>query len=260
LRLLEASASVGGHLAQHPAYGASRAAMVALANRTDETRHIEEIGRVRRAFFEQSPSVRKLIRFGRALAKESRPWRPHAPARFSGPAVNRIAHEYAFSAKAFETGLRYLASLAEACDGRERFGWWASAPLAQVIEHAGRLPDLSAVPALIDRNVRNALAHGLAEPRPRTRSIVFHDSSRTVEWSLLEFFDRTRTLTASMIPFLQYAEIESLVHFRKFAENMWRAVAREAARPSSKSAASPTSRASAPRSAPSHRARRGRAT
>lgn len=260
LRKLEEMATVGGHVVRHPAYGVSRAAMVTLAERTLSTRHTEETKRVRRAFFQESSAVRKLVRFGRALSKESRQWRPHPPSRFSGPAVDRIAHEYSFSAKAFETGLRYLASLAEACEGRERFHWWATAPLAQVAEHAGRLPILSAVPALIDRNVRNALAHGLPEPRPRTRSVLFHDSWRTVEWSLTEFFDRTRTLTASTIPFLQYAEIESLVHFRAYADRMWRAVAREAARLTPPPVTPPPTPASPPRSAPAHRARRRPAT
>lgn len=256
LRKLEEIATVGGHVASHPAYGVSRAAMVALAERTLGTRHTEETGRVRRAFFE-SPAARKVVRFGRSLRKESRQWRAHAPARFSGPAIDRVAHEHAFSAKAFETGLRYLASLAEACEGRERFHWWAGAPLAQVIEHAGRLPDLSGVPALIDRNVRNALAHGLPEPRPRTRSVLFHDARRTVEWSLGEFFDRTRTLTTSTIPFLQYAEIEALVHFRIPTARMWREVSRETERLKRTSATTPPpTPASPPRSAPARRARR----
>lgn len=219
LRLLDELVAPPAVLAAHPAHTTSRAAMERLALTTFESPASESLAQVRASWF-KSRQFRKVASLAREFDRRARHWRMVRPERLTPRAVDQIADEYAFSAKAFAAALPYVAARAEARTGAARFDWWMQARLPQVLEHTARVPELCALPGLLDPAIRNALGHGVPDIRMATREVVFHDMKRSVRLTLDQFFDSTRALTATMLPVFIFDGIERAVHFRSEAERI----------------------------------------
>lgn len=219
LRLIEDQVSPPAALATHPAYVTGRAAMTSLAATTFESPAGELLTQVRSCWF-KSRQFRKVASLAREFDRRAKRWRMTRPERMTARAVEQIADEYAFSAKAFAAGLPYVAALAEARTRPARFEWWTQARLPQVLEHAAKIAELSPLPGLLDPAIRNALGHGVPDIRMATREVVFHDMKRSVSLTLDQFYDSTRALTATMLPVFVFDGIERAAHFRSQVERI----------------------------------------
>ncbi|MGH9635443.1 MAG: hypothetical protein ACRD72_11475 [Candidatus Angelobacter sp.] len=93
--------------------------------------------------------------------------------------------------------------------------------LFQLLEAATISNKLSWVPSLIDRHVRNALAHGQPELHLDSAECSFHDRTATVTWKMNEFFDRTKQLTLATRALMELESIIQLVQTQTLVTAVW---------------------------------------
>lgn len=122
--------------------------------------------------------------------------------RLSPKAVVQLSDEYRDTAGLFEKRLRVAVGLNHIAQGGPQPYSSLSArdlnSLLQIVESPTN-PLLHFLRGVIDRNVRNALAHGQPELIPLKESVRFKDRSRTIEWTMSEFYARTKRLTKAVV-------------------------------------------------------------
>jgi len=94
--------------------------------------------------------------------------------------------------------------------------------LNNLIQAAEARPDLQPFATIINRNVRNALAHGTPEIDVNAEECRFHDHDQTVTWKFPEFFERTKLLTIGAIALMYFEAIMKYVQLRNVATVLWK--------------------------------------
>ena len=79
---------------------------------------------------------------------------------------------------------------------------------------------------MINRNVRNALAHGQPEINLDLQECRFHDRTATVIWKIHEFFENARELTLSARALAEFESILGLVQIQVLVTTLWGNLAR----------------------------------
>jgi hypothetical protein len=98
-------------------------------------------------------------------------------------------------------------------------------PLGNLLELAAQRAELAVVAAKMDRNLRNALAHGTPQLLPDSQNLVFHDRDKAVTLNLQQLFSKTRGLTVTTIALIEF---ESLMQFETVLRRvsiLWRGLA-----------------------------------
>jgi hypothetical protein len=96
--------------------------------------------------------------------------------------------------------------------------------LFQLLEAATASSRLACIPPLIDRHVRNALAHGQPELIPDSSECRFHDQNKTVTWKMNEFFDKTKQLTLGTCALTELEAIMHMVQTQSLVATLWQRV------------------------------------
>ena len=158
------------------------------------------------------------ISFLRQLETAARRFRVRPPARLTDRLIVDLQTEYRFASAFFEKRLRLLVYLArEGSPKSKPWSEWKIERLNNLLEIARTNSSLAPLVGGIDRQVRNALAHGAPLIDMRTGSCTFDDSGRKIQWTFQEFFEKTRSLTVTAValtslePFLEYAHVYWLV-------------------------------------------------
>ena len=108
-----------------------------------------------------------------------------------------------------------------ACQGTPEskpWGKWKKVLLYDLLEAAKTDRDLAKLIGGIDREVRNALAHGAPTIDMVTGTFQFDSSVHPVRWTLPEFYERTRRLTVTAVALnslealMEYAQVHWLIH------------------------------------------------
>lgn len=75
--------------------------------------------------------------------------------------------------------------------------------------------------SVVDREVRNTLAHGDPLMDVNTGECRFHDRERAVTWSFQEFFDKTRCLTQTVLALTTFESLCQLAEAQAVAYHLW---------------------------------------
>jgi hypothetical protein len=174
----------------------------------------------------RSNDARKLIQFGIQWPSVVRQFCVASPKRLTIKLANQLASEYRTSSSFLEQRLRLLVFLDSKANGETK-KWvdWQKCSLFELLKYAESNLKLGWIPPLIERHVRNALAHGQPEINVDSQQCKFHDSSVTIAWSISEFYEKSRSLTLAARALLEFESILRLVQVRVLVENLWLGVA-----------------------------------
>jgi hypothetical protein len=202
-------------------YSASKQAMYELAVYVHERLNplaVEEL----MGAWARSKDARKLIQFGVQWGTVTRQFRFASPKRLTIRLANQLAEEYRTSSSFLEQRLRLFVFLDHiACGGKKSWTDWEKTSLFKLLKEAEASPRLNWIPPLLERHVRNALAHGQPEINLDAQECRFHDREVTVAWKMPEFFEKTRTLTLAARALFEFESILSLVQVRFLVGRLW---------------------------------------
>ena len=160
-----------------------------------------------------SDDARRYLHSVRLLDAASRRFRAQPPKRLTDRLLLDLQQEYTLSAAIFEARLRILVLLAENAEGRPRtWAAWRNESLNNLLAIARRHKSLDPVLTGIDRNVRNALVHGSPVIDMATGTCRFEDLKGIVTWTWLEFYERTRGLTLTVLAMIGFDSLQQFIH------------------------------------------------
>ncbi|MCA8937467.1 MAG: hypothetical protein KDB68_14825 [Planctomycetes bacterium] len=143
----------------------------------------------------KSKETQKYMAFARGWMNDTIDFPEPLPIRFSEKTIERIANTYRSFAGFWESRLRLIVALQRAVSGESGLPETVQkAPLGHLLESAGSDPALSGLVSRLNRNVRNALAHGRPNWDRAKGLVIFHDRNQDVEWTPHEFWCQTRHL------------------------------------------------------------------
>jgi hypothetical protein len=204
-----------------PAYSATRKAvyelLFSLYRRVDPL----EISRKLEEWY-ASKSCKKYLHSCLIWPTLIRKSRQSKPARLTLRLANQLSEEYRMGCSFMEDRLRLLVWLDEIAQGSGR-PWieQESRKLFQLLEAATISGKLTWVPPLLDRHVRNALAHGQPELNLDAAECLFHDRTVTVTWSMNEFFEKTKQLTLATRALMELESIMQMLQTQSLVTTLW---------------------------------------
>jgi len=96
--------------------------------------------------------------------------------------------------------------------------------LATLLDYMESHSEFRVIAGIVDRHVRNALAHGLPEIVPNKSQVRFYDRDVTVTWGLVDFFEKTRQLTIGGLALAEFESHALLQQTRQMVGVLWRNV------------------------------------
>lgn len=159
----------------------------------------------------QSEEVQKRAAFARQVPHVLARARDAFAARVTERFVTQLTEEYRSSATFVEQRLRLLCALAKASENDLKpWSHWKKQNLNNLIQMVNPRPPLKPFADLIDRVVRNAVMHGTPVSDYDGEKCTFHDSEKTVTWTLEEFYDKTKRLTGGALALLYFDDLLQL--------------------------------------------------
>lgn len=178
--------------------------------------HIYEgstLGHIHRAFDEIEPGYLRryahaLRLFQVALSKA----RLNPPKRMTDRLAVELQQEYCQAASVFEQQLRILTYLARRVKGRAK-PWpeWPKEGLNNLLAITNSNLILAPLAARVDLHVRNGLTHGPPIIRRTHRTCVFEDRGTSVCWSWEDYFERTRSLTITVLALSSFYTLQQML-------------------------------------------------
>lgn len=155
----------------------------------------------------------------------SRQFQKDCPKRITTKQVLSLAKEYAASASFFEQRMRLLIYLSRCAEGKP-LPWpeMEKQTLKALLDYMEAHSEFRVITGVMNRNVRNALAHGLPEIVPNKSQVRFYDRGGTVTWELVDFFENTRQLTIGVLALAEFESHAQLQQTRNMVEVLWRSV------------------------------------
>jgi len=171
----------------------------------------------------RSMEATKFLHFIGQWPTLTRQFRTEQPRRLTQKVARDLAEEYRLSSALFEQCLRLLVHLLSAAPSKPASWSTVTAKsLYQLLQQAERNDQLKSFAALIDRHVRNSLAHGVPQLFPDSRQVRFDARGEGVTWTLQEFFDNTRGLTLAACAMEEFFPILQLQLTRCLLMSLWR--------------------------------------
>lgn len=169
-----------------------------------------------------SESCKKYLHFCLIWPTLIRKSRQSKPMRLTLRLADQLSEEYRVGCSLMEDRLRLLVWLDEIAKGSGRpWNEQERRNLFQLLEAATISNKLAWVAPLIDRHVRNALAHGQPEVNLNTREVCFHDRTHTVTWSMSEFFEKTKQLTLATRALMELEPIMQMLQTQSLVSTLW---------------------------------------
>jgi hypothetical protein len=158
------------------------------------------------------------ISFVRQLDTAARRFRTRPPVRLTDRLAVDLRTEYQLASGFFEQRLRLLLYLAaEGTSKSKPWSEWRKVLLFKLLESAKIDNDLTKLIGGIDREVRNALAHGAPTIDMVTGTFQF-DSGHPIRWTPQKFHERTRALTVTAVALnslealIEYAQVHWIIY------------------------------------------------
>jgi hypothetical protein len=222
LRQAERTAHSPKQIAGFPAYVATKRALYELVLSIHQRLNPLEInGRLDEWY--ASKSCKKYLHFCLIWPTLIRKSRQSKPARLTLKLADQLSDEYRTGYSLMEERLKLLTWFDEIAQGTAR-PWieQENRNLFQLLEAATISNRLSWVPPLIERHVRNALAHGQPELNFDSAECTFRDRISTVTWKMQEFFEKTKELTLAIRALMELEAIIQMVQTQSLVTTLWR--------------------------------------
>lgn len=221
LRYMERKAQPPKGMAKFPAYAGAKKAIYEMVLSICQHVNGTEIDRRFKEWY-ASQSWKKSVQSRVIWPTLVRKWRHSQPARLTPKLVAELSEEYKAGASILEERLRFLVWLDEMSQGVTT-PWVEQEKrnLYRLLEAAKTSSTLSWLPPLIDRHVRNALAHGVPGMNLDKDECRFHDSTHTVTWKTAEFFEKTKQLTLVTRALMELEGIIQLVQLQIMVGRWW---------------------------------------
>ena len=147
------------------------------------------------------------------------------PERITTKQVLALAREYSASASFFEQRARLLVYLSRYLENKP-MQWpdLEKQTLKSLLDYMEAHSELRSTGRIVNRHVRNALAHGLPEIVPNKSEVRFCDRGITVTWKLGEFFENTRQLTITVLALAEFESHLQMQQTRQLVGTLWRSV------------------------------------
>lgn len=228
LQMLEKLVSLPrGPLGRNPAYRKTRNAVARWATAVAAASGQEDVRRLRSEWW-GSTDARAFVRFTRPWIQLAEKLPESEPKRLTEPFVERLARSYSECAAGTERCLRVMVALDPASGGHAR-SWsdWRKTGFAQLQQMVKAERELACVAGLVDRHVRNALAHGLPEFDAARGMCKFYDREHETTWTAAEFLERTRNLVYGLGAAMQFDNALNLAYLQAFTKGWWTVLAAE---------------------------------
>ncbi len=212
------------HFANSRTYGPIREALIVFAATVVNNMAWPELDNYL-TVWSQSSDGAKYAQFIGHWKTLSRQFQRDCPKRITTRQVMTLAREYAASASFFEQRMRLLIYLSRCVEGRP-LPWpnMEKQVLATLLDYMESHSEFRVIAGIVDRHVRNALAHGLPEIVPNKSQVRFYDREVTVTWGLVDFFEKTRQLTIGGLALAEFESHALLQQTRQMVGVLWRSV------------------------------------
>jgi hypothetical protein len=219
-RLERAARPSAAHM-RLPGYIEFRKAVDRLATRTAERSVDSDFDAYWTSWFKLG-EARQVLNSIQRLKVATRTWRWLEPKRLTQRLVNQLVQEYRDVAAIFELQLPRMLGIASAIDGT--YVPWARLYKPTLMQKLGSAqgnishPELGVLALAIQREVRNALAHGGPVFNAQASRIELQSRGRTVvSWSAEQFFNETKRLLACVLALYQF---DDEVIFRSYERRL----------------------------------------
>lgn len=170
----------------------------------------------------RSKDARKFVQSAVHWPVLVRQFRMTRPQRLTIRLAHQLASEYRVCSSLLEQRIRFLVSLDQGAAGSaKKWTDWEKVTLFDSLKQAEASSQLNWIPPLIERHVRNALAHGEPEVNLDHQECRFHDRNVTIVWKIAEFFENARRLTLTVRALMEFESILQLVQVRVLVTNLW---------------------------------------
>lgn len=211
--------------ASHPSYQGARTSLSSFVRQLCDRLSPMDLQQLFERWAE-SDDAKRHIHAIRQLMTAMRRFRANPPQKLTDRLIAELTEEYRTSSALFEQRLRMLVSWAAASTGNlQSWSHWKKQSLKNLLELASTHPELAPLQAAIDRNVRNALAHGGPEVDVNTGEVRFSDRGVGVVWTFREFYERTRDLTLVALAMLSFESLVQLAQCQAMTFALWSSLA-----------------------------------
>jgi hypothetical protein len=156
------------------------------------------------------------LSFVRQLETAARRFRSRPPVRLTDRLAVDLRTEYQLASAFFEQRMRLLVYLSRQGTTKDK-PWheWKKVLLFNLLEAAKTDQDLARLVGGIDREVRNALAHGAPTIDMVSGTFQLDSSTQPIRWTPQEFYARTRELTVTA------AAMNNMEALMEYAQTHW---------------------------------------
>lgn len=216
----------GNKRIRDPAYRSTLRVLIAFATQLSSSGMRDKIEVCRRQWME-SGEADKCLHYLSQLQPFLVMLRPRCPRRPTRKAGVQLANEYRESSAFLEHRLKLLVAL-DAVRNGESVNWkdWQRKPLGEIQTLAAKHSELQQLAKLVDRRMRNALAHGHIFVDLSKGKVAFRDRGVVGEISFAVCWKRTRAMTMGAMALLQFEAILGYVHLRRDVHAIWRSLVR----------------------------------
>jgi hypothetical protein len=132
----------------------------------------------------ETDDAKRHVHVSRQLLTVLRRFRPTLPLRLTDRLITDLSENYRICSAFFEQRLRLFLWCGASCSGAtEPWSHWKGQSLKSLLETGAKHPTLNTLVLAINRNVRNALAHGGPEVDVNTGKCKFSDQHTEVVWT-----------------------------------------------------------------------------
>lgn len=170
----------------------------------------------------ETNDAKRHVHVTRQLLTVLRRFRPEPPLKLTDRLITDLSEGYRICSAVFEQRLRLFLWWGTAGMGATQpWSHWKKQDLKGLLEIGAKDPMLNSLVFAINRNVRNALAHGGPEVDVNTGNCEFPDRDKVVTWTFREFYERTLCLALVILAMLQFEPLFQLAQSRALAFALW---------------------------------------
>jgi hypothetical protein len=216
-------------LAESRVYAATREFLIEFAGRVVKHVPWPELDR-HLTSWSKSPDGLKFAQFIGHWKTLHRQFVKQHPERITTKQVLALAREYSASASFFEQRVRFLVHLSRCLESKP-LPWpdMEKQTLKTLLDYMEAHSEFRAIRGIVNRNVRNALAHGLPEIVPNRSEVRFCDRGVPVTWKLGQFFENTRQLTVGVLALAEFESHLQVQQTCQLVEALWRSTSKNEA-------------------------------
>jgi hypothetical protein len=170
----------------------------------------------------RSKDARAYLNFTRQWTTVMRQARHVFPTRPTEKFVLQVCAEYHHHASFVEQRLRLFNALLHDMDGAHHdWLYWDEMSLNNILQKTAASPLIARIGKLVDRHVRNAIAHRRWDIRLGSKCVYFMDVKATVKWPLEKLFRKAKALTFASVALAGFEHEFQLAQMRETVGRLW---------------------------------------